>query len=62
MDGGRLFYLKLVEKLQELVLHKVHSDGALFTYVREGKLHGLIVVNVDDISLAGDKKLEEEKS
>ena len=38
LDGGRLFYVKLAGKLQELGLHKVHSDGALFTYVKDGKL------------------------
>ena len=58
LDGGRLFYLKLVEKLLELGLHKVHSDGALFTYVQGGKLQGLVVVNVDDVILAGNEKFE----
>ena len=41
VDGGRLFYLKLSEKLLELGMHRVHSDGALFTYVKDGKIHGL---------------------
>ena len=58
LDGGRLFYLKFVEKMQELGLHKIHSDGALFSYVRDGKLQGLIAVNVDDIILAGNEKFE----
>jgi hypothetical protein len=46
LDGGRLFYLKLVEKLNKMGLHKVHSDGAVFTYVKEGKLHGMVITNV----------------
>ena len=55
LDGGRLFYLKLAEKLQELGLHKVHSDGALFTYVKNGKLQGLITTHVDDLIMAGNE-------
>ena len=33
LDGGRLFYLRLADELKKLGLHKVHADGALFTYV-----------------------------
>ena len=58
VDGGRLFYLKLSEKLCELGMHRVHSDGALFTYVKEGKLHGLVTTHSDDLILAGDKIFE----
>ena len=47
LDGGRLFYLRLVEELTKLGLHKVHSDGALFTYVRDGVFHGLVASVVD---------------
>ena len=38
----------------------MHSDGAVFTYVREGKLHGLVITNVDDLLMIGDKKFEDE--
>ena len=61
LDGGRLFYLKFVEKMEELGLHKIHSDGAMFTYVKEGKLQGLIVVNVDDVIMAGNDKFKNEE-
>ena len=54
MDGGRLFYLKLKETLHNLGMHEVHSDGAVFSYVKEGKLHGLIISNVDDLLMIGD--------
>ena len=60
LDGGRLFYLRLVEELTKLGLHKVHSDGALFTYVRDGVFHGLVASVVDDLIIAGDGKFEEE--
>ena len=40
-------------------MHRVHSDGALFTYVKDGKFHGIIVANVDDLILAGDDVFEE---
>ena len=60
LDGGRLFYLRFVEKMMELGLHKIHSDGAMFTYVTDGKIQGLVVVNVDDVILAGNEKFEAE--
>ena len=60
VDGGRLFYLKLSEKLLELGLHRVHSDGALFTYVKNGKLQGLITTHSDDLIMAGNDSFERE--
>ena len=59
VDGGRLFYLKLSEKLLSLGMHRVHSDGAMFTYVKEGKLHGIVTTHSDDLILAGDETFEE---
>ena len=64
LDGGRMFYLKLSETLESLGLHKVHADGALFTFVKNGKLHGLVASHIDDLLIAGDdvfKKEVEEK-
>ena len=46
--------------MEELGLHKIHSDGAMFTFVREGKLQGLIVVNVDDVIMAGNEIFKQE--
>ena len=60
LDGGRLFYLKLADKMKDLGLHKVHSDGALFTFVKDGNLHGLVATNVDDLLMIGDDVFEEE--
>ena len=60
LDGGRLFYLKLTNKLQHLGLHKVHADGALFSYVVDGKLHGVVTTNVDDLIMAGDELFDVE--
>ena len=59
VDGGRLFYLKLSEKLLSLGLHRIHSDGAMFTYVINGKLHGLVTTHSDDLILAGDETFDE---
>ena len=59
-DGGRMFNLRLVQELKHLGMHQVHADGTLFTYVKEGKLHGMIVSHVDDLLIMGDKKFEEE--
>ena len=60
VDGGRLFYLKLSNKLKELGMHRVHSDGALFTYVKAGKIHGVVTTHSDDLILAGDTTFEED--
>ena len=60
LDGGRLFYLRLVEELARLGLHKVHADGALFTYVKNGTFHGLVASVVDDLIIAGDEVFEAE--
>ena len=60
VDGGRLFYLRLSEQLVELGMHRVHSDGALFTYVKNGKLHGVITSHSDDLILAGDDEFDKD--
>ena len=41
-------------------MHRVHSDVALFTYVKEGKLHGIITTHSDDLIMAGTDKFEKE--
>ena len=55
LDGGRLFYLRLEEELNKLGLHKVHADGALFTFVKKGVFHGFVLSHVDDLLMAGDE-------
>ena len=60
LDGGRMFYLKLSETLESLGLHRVHADGALFTYVKDGKLHGLVASHVDDLLITGDDVFKHE--
>ena len=59
-DGGRMFNLRLVQELKKLDMHQVHADGTLFSYVKAGKLHGLIVSHVDDLLLIGDKHFEKD--
>ena len=60
LDGGRLFYLKLKEELDKLGLHKVHADGALFTFVKDGLFRGFVACHVDDLLMGGDKIFEEQ--
>ena len=55
-----MFYLKLSETLESLGLHRVHADGALFTFVKDGKLHGLVASHVDDLLIAGDDVFKQE--
>ena len=60
VDGGRLFYLKLAEKLLELGMHRTHSKGALFPYVKYGTLQGLIATHSDDLIMAGSEVFEKD--
>ena len=46
--------------MKELEGLGLHSDGTVFSYVKEGKLHGLIVTKVDNRILAGDDIFEQE--
>ena len=46
--------------MRQLGLHKVHAEGALFSYVKNGKLCGIVVSHVDDIFLAGNKLFQDE--
>ena len=39
-------------------MHRIHSDGALFTYVVDGKLNGIVTTHLDDLTIAGDDKFE----
>ena len=41
-------------------MHKIHSDGSLFTYVKNGELQGLITTHSDDLILAGNELFEED--
>lgn len=54
MDGSRLFYLELKEKLESLGMRAVSGDSALFTKHKDGKLIGLVCVHVDDLFMAGN--------
>ena len=60
LDGGRMFYLRLVQELDKLGMQKVHTEGALWTYVKNGKLKGLILSHVDDFLLIGNDTFEED--
>ena len=48
-----------MEELHKLGIYRVHSDGAIFTFVKSGKLHGLVVSHVDDFLLIGDNVFSE---
>ena len=64
LDGSRLFYLQLKEKLEQLGLKQVSGDPALFTFHRDGILKGIVCIHVDDLLLMGKdcfKKLVPEK-
>ena len=53
LDGSRLFYLQLKDKLEQLGLKQVSGDPAMFTYHKDGKLQGIVCLHVDDLLLMG---------
>ena len=38
----------------------MHAEGALFTFVKDGNFHGLVVSHVDDLLMIGDEVFERE--
>ena len=55
MDGSRLFYLEMKDKLEKLGMKQVSGDPVLFTMHKDGKLIGLVCIHVDDLFMAGNK-------
>ena len=58
IDGSRLFYLQLKEKLEQLGMREVSGNSALFTMHSDGKLIGLVCSHVDDLLMAGNEKFK----
>ena len=57
-DASRKFYLKVTAILRNSGCHQSIYDPALFYYVKEGKLHGLVGTHVDDFIHAGSDIFE----
>ena len=55
IDGSRLFYLELKEKLEDLGMKAVSGDSAIFTKHEDEKLVGIVCVHVDDLLMAGNE-------
>ena len=53
-DGGRLFYLRLRAESEKLGLKVLDGDQAVFYLFRDGTLHGMIGMHVDDLIFAGN--------
>ena len=51
LDGSRLFYLQLKEKLEQLGLKQVSGDLAIFTFHQDGKLKGIVCIHVNLVQL-----------
>ena len=58
LDGSRLFYLELKDKLLELGMKRVSGDLALFTLHVDGKFCGFICTHVDDLLMAGNDQFQ----
>ena len=58
MDGSRLFYLELKEKLEKMGMKQVSGDSALFTMHQDGKLIGVVCSHIDDSFMAGNETFD----
>ena len=58
IDGSRLFYLQLKDKLESIGMREVSGNSALFTMHLKGKLIGLVSSHVDDLFMAGNKQFK----
>ena len=52
-DSGRMFYLKIKDKLFKLGCKQSKYDAALFYFTHDDKLHGLLSIHVDDANHCG---------
>ena len=52
-DGARQFYISVRDELISLGLTQMKLDPAMFTYFKDGQLHGIICCHVDDFLHAG---------
>ena len=59
-DSGRLWYLTIVSFLEERGCSKLITDLAFLYYHKEGILHGIITIHVDDLQYCGSNDFESE--
>ena len=55
IDGSRLFYLELKDKLERVGMIVLSGDPAIFTKHEDGKLTGMVCIHVDDILMTGNE-------
>ena len=59
VDGSRLFYLELKDRLEKVGMREVSGNSALFTMHVDGKPIGLVCSHVDDLLMAGDSQFKQ---
>ena len=59
IDGSRLFYLELKDRLETLGMNRISGDSAIFVIHMDGKLIGIVCVHVDDLLMAGNDQFKE---
>ena len=57
-DAARSWYLRVKEQLLDLGLHMCSYDNAVFSYIIDGKLEGIICLYVDDFLYCGTEKFK----
>ena len=57
-DAGRQWYLKVCEKLVSFGCTATVGDEALFYYLKDGNLMGVVSVHVDDFNAAGNDEFK----
>ena len=53
-DASRQWYLEVVEELKKRGMEKVIGDDAVFYFREDDKVHGVILLHVDDFLTVGD--------
>ena len=59
-DASKNWYFTVRRKLMGLNCEPLKMDNSIYAYRKEGKLHGIIVVHVDDFLCAGDSVFKNE--
>ena len=59
-DAARAWYLRVKRELMEIGLHVSPYDSAIFSWILDGSVHGLICVYVDDFLWCGSDQFETE--
>ena len=59
-DSGRVWYLTISQFLQDRGCTTLITDLAFAYYIKDGQLHGIITMHVDDIQHCGTEEFKQD--